>query len=787
MDAVPLGDPPRRHRRFGKAVATLVVAVGLLIAVPAGFGEFRTATSPLLVAANLLPWLGPWCLLSAWTRRPLSAAAWVGLLQSLFLGIHAAKFQQLGLPLVPSDAIAASQFLQTPALYLRYVDGAWVTAAVAAGIALLVAQRFERRHPLLEGRRRWLALGAGLCLIGSLALAAPPWRWLYDRDRLGVPIWMPSQAAHDVGVVAHFVHLYLHTSHELPRSDPQARDAARAWYAAQRQRFGVAAGTGTPPDLIVLQSESFMDPGLLQGIDTEAFAPNLARLRANHPHGALRVPAFGGLTTRTEFEVLTGFPLAQSPQIQYPYQGLVHRPMPALPWVLRDAGYHVAGVHPFERRFYRRDRVYPLLGFERFHSIGEFDPGDVHGYHVSDAALNRRIIDLLEGEAPQFIFAVSVENHGPWDEGRGIANELLPVLPTGPDLPEHAALALRQFLHHTQRADAALGELAQWVMQRERPTVLLFYGDHLPGLADVFARWPFDNGEPAQAQTTPWLVVDNRGAIAQRLDLDAADLSGWLLAQAGVVDEELFAPLEAIRRAQARSVLPESARDWHRHWVSARLRESPRTVAISFSKATLATLETWSPQSAEAGSEVAAELPLWFQFAAPIDRGFYLKIGEERLRISGRGDHTLSAELPEHAYRRMLAQPARFPLVLVDPVGRREQQIGEFVVRPRAERLGGWHGLGAGPFCAVEQFGPEFFAPRAPNEHPLRPGVWVKAGCIPPGARFVFDGTVLDTTIVDNLATAWIPPALLDAPREVELRLRADEDELTVGRIVIQP
>ena len=64
-------------------------------------------------------------------------------------------------------------------------------------------------------------------------------------------------------------------------------------------------------------------------------------------------------------------------------------------------------------------------------------------------------------------------------------------------------------------------------------------------------------------------------------------------------------------------------------------------------------LDTYEAGMVLTGSEVTAALPLWFQFAAPIDRGFYLKIGEERLRISGRSERMLSAELPEHAYRRM--------------------------------------------------------------------------------------------------------------------------------------
>lgn len=780
-------EPTRAPRTRGLVHgATLLIGVLGLGLAPLLWGEAAALASPLRLAANLLPWLGPWLLLLAWTRRPLAAAAWVILLQSIFLGLHSLKLRHLGLPLVPADAVAAGQFLLTPALYLRYLDPSWRFAGAAGLVAIVLLHRVETPVAALRGKLRWTSSVAGTAMIASLALAASPWRWLYDRERLDVQFWMPAEAAGSAGATAHFMHLYVHTSSSLPPADARAAANAMDWLARNEPEFGVAAGTGTPPDLIVVQSESFMDPGALLGLDTEQFAPHLARLRLQHAHGDLRVPAFGGLTTRTEFEFLTAFPVLEDVRIQYPYQGLVHRPMPALPWTLAKLGYRTAALHPYDLRFYRRDRVFPLLGFEHLHGIGDFKPDDVHGYHVSDAALNRRIIELLGDGAPQFLFAVSMENHGPWDDGRAIPVHALPQLPAAVTVPEASALELRRFLHHTQRADAALSDLARWVMQRERPTLMLFYGDHLPGLAPALDQWGFDDGLAAVTQATPWLLVDNRSSGTQRIDLHAHELPGWLLARAGIADAALFAPLEALRRARARSALPESARDWHRQLVAAALHEEPLARSIVLADSEMTKLIAWSPQSAEADADVSAALTVWFQFEPAIDRSFHLEIGGERLRTLRQDGHLLVAALPETGHRRLRAEPATVPVRLVDPVGRRQQVIGEFVVRPRGERLGGWLGFGAGPFCTVETFGPPTLAASASagNE---RIGLWLRAGCLPEGAKLVFDGTALDTTVVDDLATAWIPPALLAQPRDVALQLRAGDAEMAVGHIAIQP
>ncbi|MCC6561787.1 MAG: LTA synthase family protein [Xanthomonadales bacterium] len=771
--------------RLARIAVPLTGAIGIGL-VPLLWGDAAVLTSPLRLATNLLPWFGPWLLLLAWLRRPLAASVWVILLQSIFLGLHELKLRHLGLPLVPADAVAAEQMLFSPALYLRYLDPSWRLAGAAGLVAIALLHRLDQPAAALRGRLRWTTAIAGAAMITSLALAASPWRWFYDRERLDVHVWMPAEAAEAAGATAHFLHLYLHTSSSLPPADAAVAADAMAWLARNEHEFGVTASTTTLPDLIVVQSESFMDPGALLGMDNEQFAPQLARLRLQHAHGDLRVPAFGGLTTRTEFEFLTAFPLLEDARIQYPYQGLVHRPLQALPWTLVTLGYQTAAVHPSDLRFYRRDLVLPLLGFEQLHGISEFDPADVHGYHVSDAALNRRIIELLGDGAPQFLFAVTMENHGPWDESRAIPQDALPQLPAAVALAETSALQMRRFLHHTRRADAALGELARWVMQRQRPTLLLFYGDHLPGLAPALEQWGFDDGLTAVAQATPWLLVDNRSTGTQRIDLHAHELAPWLLARAGIADAGLFAPLEALRRARARSALPESARDWHSQLVAAALREEPTARSIALADAEMTKLVAWSPQSAEADAEVSAALTVWFQFEPAIDRSFQLEIGGERLRTLRQDGHLLVAELPAPGHRSLRSEPATVPVRLVDPVGRRQQVIGKFVVRPRAERLGGWHGFGAGPFCAIDIFGPPTLAASASagNE---RVGLWLRAGCIPDGAKLVFDGTVLDTTVVDDLATAWIPPALLAKPRDVALQLRAGDAELAVGHIAIQP
>ena len=60
---------------------------------------------------------------------------------------------------------------------------------------------------------------------------------------------------------------------------------------------------------------------------------------------------------------------------------------------------------------------------------------------------------------------------------------------TSPDLSEPALTALTTYTQGLYDADQMLGDLAGWIDQRERPTVLQFFGDHLPTLGPNYMAY----------------------------------------------------------------------------------------------------------------------------------------------------------------------------------------------------------------------------------------------------------------------------------------------------------
>src|SRR5690606_23705483 len=107
---------------------------------------------------------------------------------------------------------------------------------------------------------------------------------------------------------------------EVPGADRAAASALLQAHAPEL-RAGLAATTTarTLPDIVIVQSESLFDPARLAGVLDGRWLPQYHRLTRRTTHGDLVVPTFVGGTIRTEFEVLTGAPLASLGGVQYPW------------------------------------------------------------------------------------------------------------------------------------------------------------------------------------------------------------------------------------------------------------------------------------------------------------------------------------------------------------------------------------------------------------------------------------------------------------------------------------
>lgn len=478
------------------------------------------------------------------TRRALVSLLVVAGLVKLLFQASAQKMQYLGTPLLPSDFWLATQVIANPELFSGYagLSAREAAAGLAGLVALAALWRFEpRSFPRPRSVRVLLALVLSVLAYGSLAGTFPT-QSLYAHQFGGrmAAVWDPAKLYARSGFMNGLG--FLAAQARLAVGNPDlallARfDARNAEALARRARVRPPQ---TPPDIFVIQSESLFDPGLIEGLDGHSLMPNWDRLSARGIHGSLQSPAYGGVTIRAEFEVLTGYPMRAFPTVHYPYYGLVKAGVSSLPRELDDLGYATIVAHPYHAGFWNRSTVMQRLGFEDLMFERQLGALPTVGRYPSDEAFFNRLLRIRpESGRPAFVFGITMENHGPW------ARQVVPddiEVPTLEGLSPTGRNELRAYLWHVRSGDAALGRFADRLLARERPTVLAIYGDHLPALKDVYPRVRFRDGHDASAQPVPFMILSNRALTPRRVDDSPLyRLPALLLEAAGLPQRGFFA------------------------------------------------------------------------------------------------------------------------------------------------------------------------------------------------------------------------------------------------------
>ena len=558
---MPLNCPSRTERRRlllrrTALVALLALAFVLLTGMldgGAGVMPWRLFDQPRFPLANAGPGLLLAGVLLVLSRRLLLSFGLAFLLQGLLYAINFLKLANLGTPLLPADFRMVGQLRRGGAhLLAGYLPHSpWpYLALLTAALLILAMWRYE--PPLFSRQprgKRWLAGGALSAGLLSLLVGMPAWGTLYNARVLWLEPWSAAATSNHAGLISSLMMFHLQYGRAKPKPDRAAASRLIAQSAPALRQAMQAPAPRVLPDIVVVQSESFFDPRILRGYERSDFTPNLQRLAAHGSSGPLHVPTFGGGTIRTEFEVLTGLSLRYFDDLQFPYLQMSHKTVPSLVRVLKQHGYETIAVHGNDPAFWNRTTAFKALGFDRFVSQSSF-PADaaMDGKYMADSAMTDEILTQLKHAGPpQFIFAISIEAHGPYDVEPARAAErdaiAVPAGITGKD-----KLELQNYLYHLGHADAELGRLVTALAARPRPSLVLFYGDHLPGLSDSYRIAGFVDGKDMLSQAGVWLLVDPHAdkAAPEREETAAWLLPGKLLEQAGIRDDAYFALTELV-------------------------------------------------------------------------------------------------------------------------------------------------------------------------------------------------------------------------------------------------
>ena len=527
------------------ALFTLLIAIALVFTVelivrwslPETVAYFTDPMRPAwtTVAVFFLAMLG----VDALFGREHKAALLVAPLAVVPAFISQQKQVFLSDPLYPTDFLFGRQIMELMPVLVK--DRPWTAVGVVAGLiaAIVVGAlllRFAwRNFPKLTRRERLMRIAFALPLLVAFwnIMDYNQFSWIRDRLRVIPIMWDQTENyRHNGFALAFAINL------------PMANVNAPAGYMADAiDRIPVKslpAGTTHrgKPDVIVLMSESFWDPTRLPKVKlTPDPMPTIRELQG----GNVFSPEFGGMTANVEFEALTGFSNAFLPYGSIPYQQYIRNPIPSLATFFRGEGYVSRAIHPFQGWFWNRTAVYKAFGFDMFRSEENMPAMQKRGIFASDESLTKEIIRQAdEVEDPFFFFAVTLQGHGPYEANRYAKN----TIKVEGDLPEADRQVLATYAQGVKEADDSLKMLMDWAKERDRETIIVLFGDHLPPLNTVYSSTGYMKGITAERKgpkdqmkaehETPLVVWSNKTGPKKNIGtISPAFLSYQILKQAG--------------------------------------------------------------------------------------------------------------------------------------------------------------------------------------------------------------------------------------------------------------
>jgi len=299
----------------------------------------------------------------------------------------------------------------------------------------------------------------------------------------------------------------------------------------------VTQDTVSKPNIIAIMCESYANLETVAEYTTNMeVTPFYDTVSDNVIKGSLYVSTYGGGTANTEFEFLTGNSTAFLPKGSIPYQQYIDAPTGSLARILKTNGYSTIAVHPYLASGWNRTSVYDKLGFDQFLSMDDFtNPSYMRGY-ISDACSYGKLIDLYESKPagqPIFLFNVTMQNHGGYiNEYANFTEDVnLPEYPG--EFPE-----TEQYLSLIHQSDAALKGLIDYFSTVDEPTVICFFGDHMPNMKNNFYETILGEKlsdltaeEMLKLYQTPFLIWANYDIKEQEIDKISANYLSTLLLQ----------------------------------------------------------------------------------------------------------------------------------------------------------------------------------------------------------------------------------------------------------------
>ena len=438
--------------------------------------------------------------------------------------------------ILPNDLLALGTALAVSDQYTysldpRAVTGTVFTLAGLCVLSLLSSSWSVQRDDSARGNRgRDIRRGFAAATLCAALVIVPSYMEIF---RVQIMYWYSINYYEKQGFLPTFIAVWqdlpIHKPRDYETEDAEqaTRDLAQAYEqgigSSERRIEACKQFDELKPAVVVVMNESFCDLSDLNKLQCGYTGPQYFNSISDALYrGELFVDVHGGGTCNSEFEFLTGNSLGYIGAGKYPYSMFQLEPIDNMARQFKQLGYKTYAMHPNYASNWNRNKVYEAFGFDRFLSIDDFGgmplynidgtkqmqtPTGVPIFHsgVSDQATYQTTIDMLKDDpSPQFIFNVTMQNHGAYNQENIPADKLTHYYPAG--TYENPAFAetperLNEFLSCIDESDRALNWFIDELNKLDRPVVLVFFGDHQPSMTpDYNDAWYLNEPELAHSQ-----------------------------------------------------------------------------------------------------------------------------------------------------------------------------------------------------------------------------------------------------------------------------------------------
>ena len=241
------------------------------------------------------------------------------------------------------------------------------------------------------------------------------------------------------------------------------------------------------PNIIVVFSESFWDIDQLEEVKfNQKVTPNFNNLKNEGLFFNMITPSYGGISANVEYEFLTGSNVMYFNHSYVPYMQLYtndsYYQKLSIINELKNNGYRTWIATCASPALFNCGRFYKYLNVDKTEYITDVESRYKKGKYVSDKYITDKIIEVFNNKnkgEKLFYMTLTMQAHMPYPKDK---YDNYDVYVTKSEYSQDINDTLTSYAQGIYDADKELGRLYEYIKQLEEPTIIVFYGDHLPYL-----------------------------------------------------------------------------------------------------------------------------------------------------------------------------------------------------------------------------------------------------------------------------------------------------------------